>query len=215
MSNYSKFLLVLAALLSASYLFVPQLFTFPAQALVKSMPIWFLALIAWLEAPIRSRTALSLALVFSGLGDFILASPFDLAFLTGMAAFFIAHLFYLWILTRYLRKWSELDTSRRTIIVLIGVYALVMGALVLPKTGPLMPAIAAYFLILSLMVAASFAGTVSRWTRLGAVLFVLSDTMIGIDRFVAPLEFRHIAVMASYYAAQIFLLAGICWQRRE
>jgi len=213
MSSLSKVLLIFAALLAGAYLFVPNLLAFPAQALLKTIPIWLLGWMAWREAPEKYRLALMLALVFSGIGDFALASPFSLSFAVGMTAFFVAHLFYLWIFTRSLRQWKQLDVSRRTIIILIGLYAVLMGAIVLPKTGELMPAIAAYFLVLSLMAAASFAGLTARWTRLGAVLFVLSDTLIGIDRFVVPLEFRHLAVMASYYAAQAFILAGICWQK--
>jgi len=214
-SNISKILLILAAVLAGAYLLVPQYFTFPVSGLVKTAPIWILAVIAWREAPKEYRLFLSLALVFSGIGDFALAANVQWTFAVGMAAFLVGHLFYLWIFSKTLRNWSELDLSRRTIIVLIAVYALVMGAIVLPKTGALMPAIAVYFIVLALMAVASFAAKIPRWTRIGALLFVISDTLIGIDKFMAPIELRHLSVMSTYYAAQILILAGLCWQSKK
>ncbi|MCF6293872.1 MAG: lysoplasmalogenase, partial [Robiginitomaculum sp.] len=202
MSNISKILLIFAAVLASVYLLVPQYFVFPVSGLVKTVPIWILAVIAWREAPKAYRLSLSLALVFSGVGDFALAANVQWTFAVGMAAFLIGHLFYLLVFSKTLRSWSELDLSRRTIIVLIGLYALVMGAIVLPKTGALMPAIAVYFIVLSLMAAASFAAKIPRWTRIGALLFVISDTLIGIDKFLTPIEFRHLSVMSEYYSAQ-------------
>ena len=215
MSNISKILLILAAVLASAYLFLPQYFVFPVSGLIKTAPVWILAVIAWREALKAYRLFLSLALVFSVVGDFALAAPVQWTFAVGMAAFLIGHLFYLLVFSVNLRKWSQLDFSRQTIIVLIGLYAVVMGAIVLPKTGALMPAIAVYFIVLSLMAAASFASNIPRWTRIGALLFVLSDTLIGIDKFLAPIEFRHLSVMSTYYAAQVLILAGLCWQGKH
>lgn len=215
MSRGSKILLVAAALLAGLYLFWPEQFAFPLHAMIKTAPIWLLAVIAWREAPQIYRMPLALALVFCGLGDFALASPFALSFPAGMAAFLVGHLFYLWIFSRSLRRWADLDHSRRLIIFLIAIYTMVMGVIVLPHTGVLLPAITVYFAVLALMAAASFASLAPRWTRIGALLFVLSDSLIGIDKFLAPLEFRHISVMSSYYAAQVLILAGLCWQARK
>lgn len=215
MSLSTRISLGLALVLGLSYLFAPGLTDYPTRALIKTAPIWILAWVAFRQAPTTIRLPLALALVFSGFGDFALASPMAQSFPLGMLAFLIGHLFYLWIFTRQLRPWRQLDNSRRLMVGLLAGYAIVMGGLILPRTGVLMPAIAVYFAILSLMAAASFAGLAPRWTRLGALLFVLSDTLIGIDRFLVPLEFRHIAVMSTYYAAQVLIMAGLCWQNKK
>jgi len=214
-SSFTKSLLGLAAILAGVYLFAPELTPYPIHAILKTAPIWLLAMIALREAPTSIRLPLGLALFFSGIGDFVLSSSFSMSFPVGMAAFLVAHLFYLWIFAKTLRPWQQLDNSRRIMILTIAGYAVVMGVLILPHTGVLMPAIAIYFVVLSLMAAASFAGLSPRWTRLGALLFILSDTLIGIDRFLVPLEFRHLAVMGTYYAAQALIVAGLCWQTRN
>ncbi|PHR54297.1 MAG: hypothetical protein COA47_15705 [Robiginitomaculum sp.] len=211
----TRILLGASLALALSYLFAPELTNYPMQALIKTVPVWILAWVAFTQAPPTLRAPLALALVFSGFGDFALASPMALSFPLGMLAFLIGHLFYLWIFTRQLRPWRQLDGSRRLMILLLAGYAIVMGGLILPRTGVLMPAIAVYFAVLTVMAAASFAGWAPRWTRLGALLFVLSDTLIGIDRFLVPLEFRHIAVMSTYYTAQVLIMAGLCWQNKK
>jgi uncharacterized membrane protein YhhN len=205
----------MAGIEGAVYLLAPELLACPGSALIKSLPIWTLALVAYLEAPTGIKRPLALSLAFSGMGDFALNTPQEMAFPIGMAAFLLAHLCYLWIFSRTLRKWADLDLSRRVVLGLIAVYAITMGVVVLPKTGSLLPAIAVYFAVLSLMAAASFASLAPRWTRMGAVLFVISDTLIGIDKFLMPIEFRHLAVMGTYYAAQFLILAGLCWQQRK
>ncbi len=214
MRALDKFLLVLIAVCAALYIFAPDLFPYPARAILKMTPAWMLAVLAWRAAPKNIRRPLTLALVFCGIGDFILSAPFALSFVMGMGAFLLAQLGFLWVFSKTIRPWAMLDTSRRIIILILGVYALGMSFLILPRTGALMPAIGVYFAVLSLMAASSFASLAPRWTRLGALFFVLSDTLIGIDLFLIPLEFRHLAVMSTYYAAIFLIVSGLCWQGR-
>jgi uncharacterized membrane protein YhhN len=42
---------------------------------------------------------------------------------------------------------------------------------------------------------------------LGALVFIVSDATLALDRFVRPWHWAHAAVMVTYYAAQM-LLAG-------
>jgi uncharacterized membrane protein YhhN len=50
-------------------------------------------------------------------------------------------------------------------------------------------------------------GTRDAWlTASGAALFMASDTMISLNRFVAPFALADVAIMASYYLGQILIL---------
>jgi uncharacterized membrane protein YhhN len=42
----------------------------------------------------------------------------------------------------------------------------------------------------------------------GAVLFVLSDSLIAINRFTQPFELARIAIMSSYITAQYLIAVG-------
>ena len=43
----------------------------------------------------------------------------------------------------------------------------------------------------------------------GALLFMISDSVLAIDRFVYTIPYRDAFVMVTYYAAQIFIAASI------
>jgi uncharacterized membrane protein YhhN len=46
----------------------------------------------------------------------------------------------------------------------------------------------------------------------GSLLFVCSDTMIALNRFILPLPYEGLLVMSSYIAAQYLIMRGILKQ---
>ena len=44
---------------------------------------------------------------------------------------------------------------------------------------------------------------------IGAFLFVISDSVLALNKFVFDLPYAHIAIMATYITAQYFLMRGI------
>jgi len=42
-----------------------------------------------------------------------------------------------------------------------------------------------------------------------ALIFMISDTLIAVERFVTPFEFSGIAVMSTNYCAQLLICVGI------
>jgi len=77
-----------------------------------------------------------------------------------------------------------------------------------------------YIVAISLMAFSALAG-LSRpgWPAgaavlagVGAVLFMLSDSVLGWDRFVRPVRQRDLAVLIPYHLGQICLIAGAAWR---
>ena len=46
----------------------------------------------------------------------------------------------------------------------------------------------------------------SGWVAVGACVFMLSDALIAIDRFLTPLPLAPLWILGSYYAAQMLLV---------
>jgi uncharacterized membrane protein YhhN len=44
---------------------------------------------------------------------------------------------------------------------------------------------------------------------LGACFFMLSDSLLATNRFVQPLPLAQVGVLATYYAAQVFIVHGM------
>jgi uncharacterized membrane protein YhhN len=71
--------------------------------------------------------------------------------------------------------------------------------------------VTAYMIAISLMaIAAGFRDEQQfLWVAMGALMFMISDTLIAVERFVTPFEYSGMAVMSTYYLAQLLICVGI------
>ncbi|ROM72267.1 hypothetical protein BK653_08200 [Pseudomonas brassicacearum] len=195
--------LILALMGAATYLYGLSVHATLLCLLVKPMPV--LALLGWLhDAPTGEyRRWISLGLIFSLVGDVLLAWPGDL-FVFGLGAFLLAHLAYL---KAYLS-----DCRRPALLPLalaLSIGAVLLGILVSNGLGPLLVPVMAYGLVISAMLWRALArlGTEvpkrSAWlAAAGALAFVFSDSVIGINRFVAPFHAAPYLIIISYWLGQ-------------
>ncbi|WP_336331696.1 lysoplasmalogenase [Pseudomonas putida] len=187
-------LMILA--LAAAALYISALASDNPLLALLAKPTPVLALIAWLRSapasPYRKWIVIGLAL--SVLGDILLAIPADL-FVFGLAAFLCAHLAYLraYCGTTLRPALPALIFSAITGITLFAVLAS-------HGLGPLLIAVALYALAISAMLWRALA--CGGMAALGACLFVLSDSLIGIDRFVSTFAAAPYLVILSYWLGQ-------------
>ena len=73
-------------------------------------------------------------------------------------------------------------------------------------------AVAAYVTVIALMAAQAIgrASTLrthhARWVAVGACFFMLSDALIAVNKFLAPVPLASLWVLVTYYAAQMLML---------
>ncbi|MGP1276095.1 MAG: lysoplasmalogenase [Caulobacterales bacterium] len=177
-------------------------------ALVKVSGIVLLAL----YAAFRKAFVLSLALVLSACGDFALAlSP--PAMEAGMGFFGAAHLAYLAIFAGFILK----DGWRRDGLVLAAgllAFGIAMYGWLRPAMGALEGPASAYLAVILAMAIASGLVRGPRLIVAGALLFLISDSLIAARLFREVLVFDGldwggIAVWITYFAAQFCLAVGI------
>ncbi|WP_339720250.1 lysoplasmalogenase [uncultured Paraglaciecola sp.] len=170
--------------------------------LLKIMPIVLLGVAVVKTKPSLIRNFLLLALFFSGCGDLLLA--FD-QFIFGVAAFLLAQLGYAFLFSRY---WQGIQ-NRWSLSLLLIVYMLAMAWLLIPKLGELQIPVMAYLFAIGAMGLLAFQSSLPmRWAVLGAVLFIISDSFIAINKFICVFPLASYCIMASYYAAQYMLVTG-------
>jgi sterol desaturase/sphingolipid hydroxylase (fatty acid hydroxylase superfamily)/uncharacterized membrane protein YhhN len=176
-------------------------------------PLALLALMygAWSASHLQPQVQkwLVRALGLSWVGDVLLLYPS--MFLPGLVAFLAAHVCYIVLLSRD-APWLH---SRRALAVFMSIAALVF--VLLDQHG--LPAdlrvpVAAYVLVIATMAAqawgrAKHLGTAgSHWLAWGSVLFMLSDTLLAVDKFVSPMPVAGLWVLTTYYLAQGFIVQG-------
>ncbi|HEX5533184.1 MAG TPA: lysoplasmalogenase [Actinomycetales bacterium] len=163
------------------------------------------------RGPSRSRrgqgTLAGLAL--STVGDVALLKDEDRSFVTGLGAFLTAHLAY----TGAFLSMSQRFSFRRALP------AVAVAGVVVPslarRAGRMAVPAALYGTVISGMLAAALQvdrdSSAGRRISTGAALFVLSDSLIGLRRFVLsgrPSPGLDAAVMATYTAGQWLIATG-------
>ena len=172
--------------------------------LTKGIPV--IALLLWLrQAPAGTyRRWICIGLVFSLAGDILLDWPGDL-FVFGLGAFLIGHLAYL----RAYVSDSRLPALPALLLALIAGGAM-FAILASSGLGELLIPVACYATAISLMLWRALARIGhpdlqpgSTWlAAVGAALFVLSDSLIGIDRFVTSFDAAPYAIILTYWLGQ-------------
>lgn len=190
---------------------------FPGQPAVKALMALLLAAAALGPVPgvhrARERYWLLGALLFSAAGDFLLAIPWWApSFVGGLGAFLIAHLCYLGALL------PLVSVTRPRLVAAVVVCAACTALLVwfwpkLAVDGLTVP-VTVYIAVLGAMVcAALLARLPTPWTALGALCFAVSDSMIGIGRFVLGSEALAVPIWWAYAISQILITAGFFFGR--
>lgn len=188
---------------------------FGLQPAVKAVMALLLATAALAHPVVRERRWLVGATVFSAAGDYFLALPqWKPAFVCGLGSFLIAHLCFIGALFG-LR--GRVGTARRLTIALVAVGFVAMLAWFWPALraeGMTVPVIV-YMTVLAVMVStALLAQLPTLWTALGALLFAVSDGMIGIGRFVLRSQALEVPIWWVYAASMVLITAGFFFGRR-
>jgi uncharacterized membrane protein YhhN len=130
-------------------------------------------------------------------------------FIPGLASFLVAHLFYIALFHQGVAWFPSRRAVLTTMTVGAAMYAWVWGGLNDPV---LKLAVAAYVSVIALMVAQAIGratvrgDAASKAVALGACVFMLSDSLIAINRFVQPLPLVSLWVLSCYYLAQLLMV---------
>ncbi|RSM98229.1 lysoplasmalogenase [Nonomuraea sp. WAC 01424] len=173
----------------------------PYDSVTKALLMPLLA--AW-AASAGGPALLVAALLFSWGGDVLLS--IDGWFVPGMILFGAAHVCYIWC---FVRRGALRRLRRRPVVPLLYGLGWVAGIAVLwSGLGAMRLPVMAYSLLL--FASATVASTRNRRTALGGLLFLLSDTLIGVRLGGLPLLPLHgVVIMGTYVTAQYLLASGL------
>ncbi len=156
------------------------------------------------------------ALVFSWLGDVLLLldKEFKTFFIYGLSAFLVAHIFYIFYFWK-IRKLNNIANLPNALIFAgIAAYTVALFVFVAPGAQNLLVPVAVYALVISIMSAASWTAfdlpkqTFGKICVAGTFLFLVSDSILAINRFVASFTFAPVLIMLTYALAQLLIVEG-------
>jgi uncharacterized membrane protein YhhN len=155
-----------------------------------------------------------IALLFSWLGDVLLIFEPEnsLFFILGLSAFLIAHLFYIYFFHQ-LRVMNALP-GKVLLLVPVVVYYIILMYILGPNLGPFQLPVRIYGVVISFMLMLSLHMLYIKKTNagklfaLGAFLFVISDSLLAINKFYSSFQFAGFLIILAYGLAQYCIIKG-------
>ncbi|HOX81475.1 MAG TPA: lysoplasmalogenase [Chryseolinea sp.] len=167
----------------------------------------------------RSRTLL-VALFFSGAGDILLMlhDTDGSFFMMGLIAFLVSHVFYIFTYRQHQHDESEnglqgVQKVRLAFPIILTGTGLVY--VLYPVLGNLKIPVMVYALVLVVMTLNALlrlgkTTSPSFWmVFVGALLFMASDSLLAINKFLTPLPNGHVWIMVTYISAQYLIVKGL------
>lgn len=155
-----------------------------------------------------------IALFFSWVGDILLMfeEKSSIFFLLGLGAFFIAQVFY--IIFFHGIRMREYIRGNALLLLLVVVYYGVLIGILSPHLGSLALPVRIYGVVLSFMLLLAMHSTLGKnknaawWMTIGAILFVISDSLLAFNKFLSPFGNAGVIIMLTYGLAQLFITYG-------
>lgn len=204
--------LILAVAAAVIYLLLLNARRTWLRAIIKTMPA---ALLAVLSIVMGGPTLLAIGLLFSAAGDAFLSRENDRLFQSGVLCFLVAQVLYT-ILFYQVGGGFELFMTDWLRMVVGGVMTasmLVMLVLLMMHVQPAMRPLIALYVFAILAMGLTALTTDNLWVIVGALLFVVSDTVLAIEKFmmsaINPLrDVMRYTVWITYVAAQLGIALG-------
>ncbi|MGN0020356.1 MAG: lysoplasmalogenase [Sphingobacterium hotanense] len=187
-------------------------------------PLICISLIAylWISTGLKSvfQKLIAAGLFFGWLGDIFLMLPNK--FLFGLAAFLIGHILYV---IAFIRQTSPFALTRDKLYILVAgflaVYSYYFYTILAPSLGVEKYPVIAYIIVIALM--GLFSYTRKHHTNtssfllifLGALLFIVSDSILAANKFVAYIANSGLMIMCTYMLAQYAITLGAVVDNQE
>jgi len=161
------------------------------------------------------RDCILAALFFSWTGDVLLmfqTKTQPIFFLLGLSAFLVAHLCYIGFYHRI--RITENIKGRWWLVMIVAFYYAMLITLLYPDLGDMRIPVLVYGIVISFMlllalhmsyISNKIAG---RRIMTGAILFVISDSLLAVNRFSQAFSGAGIMIMLTYGLAQYFMVTG-------
>jgi uncharacterized membrane protein YhhN len=185
--------------------------------IVKPLLIPALSLLLFFtRSVVPGKNLLLTGLFFSWLGDVFLLFEYKhaLFFIFGLVSFLTTHIFYIVYFLKIQSQKSSLLKKQPVLIALVLAYGITLVWQLYPHLGDLKLPVMVYaaiicsMLLCSLHIFLKVNKKSAAFYLLGAAAFVVSDSLLAINKFYQPFAYAGVFIMLTYCAAQFFIVTG-------
>lgn len=203
---------------SILYLVLPFIGLDTVNWYLKPFLLPFLLGTVLLTTDFEGKKVLLSALLFSWIGDIILmfADKAEIYFILGLVSFLLSHVLYVVLFSRQPNTALKGNSVALYLgaILILG-YFFGMVGLLFPKLGPLQIPVMVYAAVITTMLFVAYKVNLT-WEKpaayfilAGAICFVISDSILAINKFYDTIAQSGFWIMSTYILAQYLIVSGI------
>jgi uncharacterized membrane protein YhhN len=178
---------------------------YPGNFVIKAIPAISLAVLAFIAVSSSKGKLLFISLLFCAAADIALELAGGKYFVAGLGLFLIAQIFFIITFSRDFK----FQTSKIPVIVLFVVYSAMMAFILTPHLKEMTIPVYVYMAAIMLMgIFASLRSVKNDFTLYGAISFIVSDSIIAINKFMMPVPAADYAIMITYYLSLFLIVYG-------
>lgn len=216
-----KFVLILFFVVSLGELLSGMIGLQEMHFIFKPLIMITLGIYYWIAASHNRSILVLCAILFSLAGDTALMfEPANSSFfIIGLAAFLISHIFYILSYRQYQHEavsdeLQGIQKMRFAFPVVLAGSGLVV--VLYPVLGDLRFPVIIYALVIVIMVLNAlfrYGRTLLKSFRMvfaGAIAFMISDSILAVNKFLDPINSAGLLIMVTYITAQFLIIEGLC-----
>jgi uncharacterized membrane protein YhhN len=201
-TKLNLFFLIFACLFILSLQFRP----YPFSYLIKAVPAMLSSIACFFLIEKRSDALLmGIGFLFCMAGDIFLDINRETLFVQGLGSFLAGHVLFLIVFIRKFH-YSSVNAIKACFVLL---YLIIISFMLIPHLGKLFVPVVAYMCVIGIMgLSAAFLKTSTPYIFIGASLFVFSDSIIAISKFLWPFEASLYCIIFFYFSSLFFIQFG-------
>ncbi|MDY0022137.1 lysoplasmalogenase [Arenimonas caeni] len=213
MTPVQRRMMALAIGLGLVYIALIPWLPYPGSWVLKPLPMLIFAVLMWQVFPGAAGRWLALGYVAAASGDFFLDyGQRDGMFRQALASFLVNQIAFLVAFAK-LAAGSPWRWLRATPAI---VYSVLLAFWLIPKAGALQVHVSVYIAcLLGMVVMACRVEAAPRLLWLGAMLFLLADSLIGVNKFAAPFPNAVLVIVSIYFTGQTLIALGLLRHRAQ
>lgn len=174
------------------------------RTILKAIPVS--TLFVWVFREVRDFPKIGLcgALIASVSGDILLDLSYAGIFIFGLVSFLVAHIFYSVLFFRYAKRPDGAEKVMIAVLVLLaGVMIWIFHGISPALYGPVVLYI---LVIITMSIGALLVPAGNRLLFVGALMFIASDIVLAVNKFLVTIPYGRAINIALYFTAQFIII---------
>lgn len=197
--------LAFAAIIGAAYVASLAVHPYPLSYAVKAIPALTLCVLSLRLLRGRTRALMAIAFLAAAAGDVFLDLDRTRYLPQGLGCFLVTQVAF----TIAFAQWARWTPARLPLVALL---VLAEGALLYSawsNLGPMRIPVIVYLSALLAMTSTALMARNNAWIAVGGLLFLVSDSLIGINRFIHEFPASTAIIVSIYLASILYIGRGV------